>query len=205
MKSVEKHMLWVLGLLQVVLAAFSVSTNLLTPRSLQIVVFGGGLLNLIAQYIKANPPDDDGVSVTAKLHWMTVALTAMLIGVILSGCSVMQKLTTPAAQPYIQAAVLVGVTTAETKGISAVQINQICKTALAADQGAGATLQVIASVINTELAKLNLPAGDMAAIQLVEVGIGAYIQQAVGQNANVAQFQATVAQFLNVAIQATGG
>ena len=60
---IGKHILWVLGLIQVLVAAFSVASNLLTPRALQIVVFVGGLLNGLAAYIKANPPDDGGSAV----------------------------------------------------------------------------------------------------------------------------------------------
>jgi hypothetical protein len=134
-----------------------------------------------------------------------VLLGGMLAVSGLSGCSVVSKLTTPAAQPYITAAVDVAVATAESKGVPATQINAIAKKALAADQGTSATLAAVAAVVNVELVKLNLPAGDLAAAQILEDALSIAIQAQIGTNPNVATAQAAIANVLNAAIEATGG
>lgn len=197
MNWIGKHIVWLLGLALVVLGVLSAAGDVFSAHSLKVIILVSGVVQALAGFIKLNPPDS--ITTVAKM------LPLLLLTTMMSACSFMQKLSTPAAQPYVTAAVLVGVATAEQKGVSAVQINSICKQALAADSGTAASLQAIGDVINQQLKKLNLPEGDLAAIQLVEAGIGATIQQSIGQNANVAQFQATVAMFLNAAIQATGG
>lgn len=138
-------------------------------------------------------------------------LMGLLVGAVLSvsmglsACSTLAKIGTPQAQPYVTAAVDVAVATAEAKGIPAAQINAISKTALAADSGTAATLATVASVVNAQLAKLNLPAGDLAAAQILEDALSIAIQAQVGANPNVATAQAAIADVLNAAIAATGG
>lgn len=137
---------------------------------------------------------------------LLAAAALCVLAVSLSGCQTVSAwFGSPNSAPIITAAVDVAVATAEQKGIQAAQINSIAKQALAADSGVSATLATVASVVNAQLAKLNLPAGDLAAANILEVAIGAAIQAKVGDNASVAQAQAAVAQVLNAVIAATGG
>lgn len=138
-----------------------------------------------------------------------IATTAplLLVGFLLGGCATVSKvdtaITSPQAQPILTAAADVAVATAKQKGISAAEIQSIATQALAADQGASATLAAVAAAVNTELGKLNLPAADVAAAQVLEVALGAAIQAQIGNNATVAQTQAAVADVLNAIIAAT--
>lgn len=125
-----------------------------------------------------------------------------LILLALVGC---KTLSAPTSQPYITAAVDVAVATAEAKGIPAAQINAIAKQALAADQGTSATLAAVAGVVNAQLAKLNLPAGDLAAAQILEDALSIAIQAQIGNNPDIANAQAIIASVLSIAIAATGG
>lgn len=125
-----------------------------------------------------------------------------LILLALVGC---KTLSAPTSQPYITAAVDVAVATAEAKGIPAAQINAIAKQALAADQGTSATLAAVAGVVNAQLAKLNLPAGDLAAAQILEDALSIAIQAQIGNNPDIANTQAIIASVLSIAIAATGG
>jgi hypothetical protein len=151
------------------------------------------------------PAPSAGTTVKSLAPFALVLLGAGLAISGLSGCSLFSKLTTPAAQPYITAAVDVAVATAESKGIPSAQINSICKTALAADQGTAATLATVAAVVNAELARLNLPPGDLAAAQILEDALSVAIQAQVGANPKVATAQAAIANVLSAAITATGG
>ena len=139
----------------------------------------------------------------AKVLPLVLALSVVVGS--LSACATLVKLTTSAAQPYVTAAVEVAVAAAESKGIPAVQINEICKTALAADSGTASTLATVGVVVNAQLAKINLPAGDLVAAQILEDALSVAIQAQVGANPNVATAQAAIADVLNAAIDATGG
>lgn len=134
-----------------------------------------------------------------------VLLCAFLAVTALTGCTTMQKVFSPNAAPYVTAAVDVAVATAESKGVPAAKINSIAKQALAADTGAGASLAAVTALVNTQVAKLNLPAADLAAVQILELALTSAVQQQIGQNPNVAVAQADVAQLLNAVISATGG
>ena len=59
--------------------------------------------------------------------------------------------------------------------------------------------------LGAQLAKLNLPAGDLVAAQILEDALAVAIQAQVGANPNVATAQAAIADVLNAAIAATGG
>jgi hypothetical protein len=132
---------------------------------------------------------------------MKKLLAVLLIPVLISGCF----LTKPNAQPYVQAAVLIAVGTAEAKGISAVEINAIAKAALAADTGASATLATITNLINSQIGKLGLPPADMSAAEILEAALAAAIEAKINGNTTVAQTQAAIADVLNYAIADTGG
>lgn len=144
------------------------------------------------------------VAAPVKLAIAMIAVV-LIVGSGLTACATLQKVFSPASAPYVTAAVDVAVATAESKGVSATQINSIAKQALAADTGAGASLAAVTALVNTQIAKLNLPAGDLAAVQILEVALTAAVQQQIGQNPDVAVAQADVAQLLGAVIAATGG
>jgi hypothetical protein len=130
---------------------------------------------------------------------------------LLSGCSFISKLTTPAAAPFVQVAVdaavavAVGTNQAVAK-VKASQIKAIATQALAADTGTTATLSAIESVVNAQILKLNLPAGDVAAAQLLTATLTAVIQSELSSpkaSAVTAQTQVAIAQVLNDVILAT--
>lgn len=124
----------------------------------------------------------------------------------LHGCATVTGwFNSPQAQPVIVAAVDVAVATAEQKGVSATQINDVAKQALVANQSTSATLATVAAVVNQQIAKLNLPAGDLASVQILEVALAAEIQSRIGTNADLAAARAAVADVLNAVIEATGG
>jgi len=179
-------------------------------QSTLVTLLNSGLVGLLtgaAHWIHVNTGTDKppGAVVKSVIPFTALFLASMLTASGLSGCAVFSKMNTPAAQPYITAAVDVAVATAESKGVPAAQINAICKTALAADAGTAATLATVAQVVNAELARLNLPAGDLAAARILEDTLSIAIQAQVGANPNVATAQAAIANVLNAAIEATGG
>lgn len=133
-------------------------------------------------------------------------LAVVLALPLLHGCATVSGwFNSPQAQPVIIAAVDVAVATAEQKGVSAVQINDIAKQALVANQSTSATLATVAAVVNQQLAKLNLPSADLAAAQILEVALAAEIQTRIGTNADLAAARAAVADVLNAVIEASGG
>lgn len=134
---------------------------------------------------------------------VTLSAGIFLVMTMVTACTTLG--TPPDAAPYIQAAVDIAVATAETKGVSSVQINRVAKLALAADAGTGATLAAIAQVVNTEIASLNLPPADLAGVQLLEAALTAAIQAKIGSNPDLAKAQAAVAEVLRDVIAATGG
>lgn len=135
-----------------------------------------------------------------------VLLTGLLAGTMLSGCSTVEStLTSPKSAPYVQAAVDVAVATAESKGISAAQINTIAHQALIADQGVGATLTAVSSVVQAQIAKLRLTAADQAAADIVLAALSASIQTQLQANPTLAQAQTAAAVVINDVIAATGG
>lgn len=130
----------------------------------------------------------------------------VLILPLLHGCATLTKIEnaigSPAAQPYLIAAADVAVATAEAKGVSAAQITGIAQKALAADSGTAASLATIAAVANAQIAKLGLPAGDVAAAQILEAALTVAIQAQIGNNASIAQAQSAIAVVLNAIIAA---
>jgi hypothetical protein len=60
-------------------------------------------------------------------------------------------------------------------------------------------------VVNAQISKLNLPAGDAAAAEILETALIAAVQAKLGSNPQVAQFQTTAAGVLQMVITATGG
>ena len=164
-------------------------------------------------------PSKPGATITsvAKMLPLFLALAIPLaVCISLSGCAtaavvaagvttVDTVVTGPAAQPFIEAGVLAAVTEAERKGITAAQINSVAKQALAADSGTTATLAEVAALVNAQLDKLDLPAGDMQAASVIEGALNVAIGVVVGANPTVAATQAATADVLQAIITATGG
>lgn len=151
-----------------------------------------------------DPPKDTGSA--AKLALWVVPLVALLGSANLTACSTVEStLTSPKSAPYVQAAVVVAVSTAESKGISASTINTIAHQALIADQGAGATLAAVSSVVQAQVAKLRLTAADQAAADIVLAALSASIQTQLQANPTLAQAQTAAAVVINDVIAATGG
>jgi hypothetical protein len=103
----------------------------------------------------------------------------------------------------VQAIVIIAVDLAIAKGIPAAKINEIATAALAADQGTAVTLAAISAAINVEIAKLNLPAADMAAIEVFEATLDTILTAYIGNNTNVANTQVAIAVVLKDVIAAT--
>jgi len=138
---------------------------------------------------------------------MSRALIFILsLGVCLAGCaSIANFFKSPTAAPTIAVTVDLAVGIAESKGVSALDINRIAKLALAADTSTSATLATVAGVVNAEIAKLKLPAPDQAAATILETAIEAAIAGKIDGNADVSVAKTDVAEVLNAVVAATGG
>jgi hypothetical protein len=112
---------------------------------------------------------------------------------------------TPTQTDIVLVATDVAVGVAESKGVSAAQINAIAKTALAADQGASATVSVVTAVLNAQVAKLNLSAPDQAAATILIAALDTAISQQLAANPKAATVQANIATILQNVISITGG
>lgn len=131
-------------------------------------------------------------------------LALPLAAIFLSACaSVSGFFGSPTGETVIVASVDVAVATAEQKGVSAAEINKIAHAALAADTGTTATLAAVSTLLNNQIAKLNLPAGDQAAAAILEVALAAAITAKIGNNATVASTQAAIAVVLQDVIAVT--
>ena len=135
---------------------------------------------------------------------ITIMTTCALMA--LCACASIQSfLGSPAAQPVIDATVLVAVATAEAKGVPAAQINKVAKAALAADTGVSGTLAAVSALVDQAISNSGLPAADLAAAKILEVALAAAITAKIGDNAELATVQADVAVVLNSVIAASGG
>lgn len=133
-----------------------------------------------------------------------VALMGLVL--LVSGCATLEKIVTPAAAPFVQAAVDAAVATAVTKGVSAAKIKTIASEILAADTGTQVALSAIESIINQKLVALNLPPADLAAAEILTATLTGIIQlQLTGTAATAitAQTQIAVADIMNDLIVAT--
>ncbi len=136
---------------------------------------------------------------------MLVAL-AIVSALGLSACTAIESfLGTPTGADVVTASVDVAVATAESKGISAAQINSIAHAALAADTGVSGTLSAVSGLVNTAIVKAKLPPLDAAAADILVTALSAAVQAKIGNSTSVANAQAAVADVLNAVIAATGG
>lgn len=142
---------------------------------------------------------------TVKLHWLTV-ITALVLASQMVGCASTQAaLSSPAGQAAVVAGVQVAVTTAEQHGVTAAQINSVAKQILADTSGVSTSLASLSALLNAELMKLKVPAGDVQAFQGLEIAFDAYIAAKYGASPTIAQVQQDLATWLNLAIADTGG
>lgn len=133
-------------------------------------------------------------------------MLAMFVLSALTACASVQSfLGSPSGEVVTVAAVDVAVTTAEQRGVKAAQINAIAKAVLAADAGATTTLAQITAVASAELSTAGVPAGDVAAYQILAAAFDAYLVAKYGSNSTVVNVQVDVATFAGAVIAATGG
>lgn len=166
-----------------------------------------GTLTFLHNTFLPEPSSPPGtVSSIAKAHWLMTVISVAIAVSVLAGCASLSNFfSSPTGNVVVTAAVDVAVSTAEQKGISATQINAVAKQALAADSGVTATASAISGVLNAQIAKLNLPAGDLAAIDVLETAFAAALVAKIGSNTSIASAQADIATLLNQVIADTGG
>ena len=135
---------------------------------------------------------------------MRPLLLALPVTIALSGCATISGWfsNTTTAQ-YIQDAVDVSVLVASTQGVSAAELNTIAKAVLAADNGAVSTLAELQTLLDKEIAKLNLPTADQAAINILVAALSGALASEIGSNTTVQQAQVIIADVLNDIITAT--
>lgn len=109
-------------------------------------------------------------------------LMATMAAIVLCGCSLIQKLESPAAQPFDTVAIAVGVdaivgTNPLVEVARASAIKQIAVQVLAADTGTLATVDALLVVVNAKVAALNLAPGDQAAAALFLAVVESAINQ----------------------------
>lgn len=163
--------------------------------------------NVLHAAMAGQPPAvTTAVKDTAVKAVLIAVMLACLVSTVatLSACSTLAKLVTPGAQPFVAAAADVAVATAVSKGISAKQIKSIAQEVLAVDQGEAVTLTSIQAFVNTKIAGLNLPAGDVAASQILLAALSEAVQQEISsaQGKITPTTQAAIAEVLNDVIVA---
>jgi hypothetical protein len=132
---------------------------------------------------------------------LVVAAAALAL---VTGCATVSGwFRSPTTAQYISDAVDVAVLVASTQGVSAAELHSVAALALAADNGAGATLVALGPLLQKEFARLNLPAADQAAANIFVAAVTAAIAAKIGSNTNVQQAQAIVADLLNDVLAAT--
>jgi uncharacterized protein YceK len=148
----------------------------------------------------------DAVNAAAGSAKVLMVLAALPLLATLHGCASVQSFfSSPTGQEVVIAGVDVAVTTAESKGVSALQINSVAKSVLAADSGASATLAALSSAVDGAAVKAGVPSGDMLAFQILEAAFDSYLLTKYGNNPAVANVQADVAAFCHQVIIDTGG
>lgn len=182
----------------------AIDPKVIPPSLLPYLLGVGAILGGLHQLILAPTHPENLPAPTpgavAKLHILTVIFTLLLVLAVLPGCA---TLTSAKAQPYITITADVAVGIAESKGVTAAQINTVASAALAADSGVSASLSAIDTVIATQLAKLKLNAAEQSAATILVSSLTAAVQAQVGANASVAQAQAAIADVLQAIIAAT--
>lgn len=165
----------------------------------------GGAAALVAAFhaLGVDPPSQVAKALASALLTTAVGILAIAD---LTGCSMGVTVSNlQQSAPLIQGAVEIAVATAESKGLQAAQINALAKQALAADQGAAASLNAITEVVNARFAKLNLPPGDVAAALILEDALELAINAKLAENPAAAQTTVIAASVIQDVINVTGG
>jgi hypothetical protein len=145
-----------------------------------------------------------GEKIMRIVHGLTFALFGALA--MFAGCATVEKIVTPAAQPFIQAAVDVAVATAVQKGVPALEIKSIAAQVLAVDTGTQVALTAVETIINAKLVSLNLAPADLAAAEILTATLEGVLQlqlSGTAATAVTAQTQVAVADLMNDIIVAT--
>ena len=147
-----------------------------------------------------------------------VGALALLIGLLmvsaagLTGCAEISKLSTPAAQPFVQVAVDLAVARAvgtdpTTQQAQALKIKTIAQEVLAIDTGSSVPLSALEATVTAKIATLHLQPADAQAAQILVVTLGALVQQQIGSattgGAVTPDTKVAVAQICNFVITAT--
>ena len=102
---------------------------------------------------------------------MKITIIAILL-VAISGCALFATKNSP----FLQAGVDAAVAAAVQKGIPATKIKQLATQILADANGQQAALSTLDTFINSEVAKLKLPAGDAAGAAILATALEGFIQ-----------------------------
>jgi hypothetical protein len=135
---------------------------------------------------------------------LSIYLGAAVLVAMLGACSLIQKLESPAAQPFDAIAVAVGVDTLvgvnpATQAARAASIKAIALEVQAVNVGTVATLATLESVAAAKVQALQLPPGDAAASQLLIAALSATVNSYVGKlgaNAKANEVQVDVGAVL---------
>jgi uncharacterized protein YceK len=146
------------------------------------------------------------VTNAAKVAPVLLAVLMLPLFLTLHGCASVQSfLGSPTGEAVTIAGVKVAVTTAESKGITAAQINRVAKAVIADVSNSTVTVATLSSALNGELLKLGIPSGDVEAFQGLELAFDAYVIAKYGNNATVGNLQADITLFCTQAVIDTGG
>lgn len=173
-----------------------------------VITLSGALVAFIHSVLPstATPAAPPASKQSGYVHVKILGALVVLSALGLAACASIESfLGSPTGAVVLTAAVDVAVATAESKGVSAAQINKIAHAGLTADTGVSGTLGAVSGLVNTAIAKANLPPLDAAAAEVLEVALSAAIQAKIGSSTSVASAQAAVADVLNAVAAATGG
>lgn len=162
------------------------------------IVGGAGAIVTALHAFGIDPPKPTAV--------IKALLPALVLLPLMTGCASTQAfLTSPTGKAVVTDGVAVAIIAAEAKGVTAAQINTVAKSVLAADQGASASLSVLASVVNGVVLKAGVPPTGVVAFQILEAEFNTWLVAKYGSNAAVQNVQADVAAFCQTVIADTGG
>lgn len=176
---------------------------LLGPNA-SLIVGGAGILLTAVHQIQVASKSGSTVTTAAKVLPLLFVLGAAMS--VLGGCTALTTdLNTPIGQATLQAIAQAAVTTAEQKGVSAAEIQKIAQAGLAADASASTTLTSVEGALNAEFQAFGLPAGDVAALQIIEAALDAAAATQLSGNATYQNVQVTLSAILNAVLVAAGG
>jgi hypothetical protein len=144
-------------------------------------------------------------STMPSLAWLAPLLLVATLP-FLHGCTTLTAdMSTPVGQATTAAIAQVAVTTAETKGVTAAELQKLASAGLAADASATTTLLSVEGALNAAFTKMGLPSGDAAALQILEVALDGAAAASVGSNKTYQNAQVEISDLLTAVLVAAGG